>query len=125
MYATQLETYKTVQKSTLSGRDIEAAALTNAALKLKDCQARWGQDEHFQRLDDALKLNQRVWTIFQSELAAEDCLLPKKLREDILSLSLFIDKRIMEILMDPAPEKLTVVITINLNIAAGLRTTPA
>lgn len=51
--------------------------------------------------------------------------LPQKLREDILNLSLFIDKRLFEVLAFPnAPERLTIVIDINFNIAAGLRTKP-
>jgi flagellar biosynthesis activator protein FlaF len=124
MYASQLQTYKTVQKSTMSSREIEAAALTNAAIKLAECQRLWDQKGHFQRLDEALVLNQRIWTIFQSELSKEDNPLPKKLREDILSLSLFIDKRIFEIMSEPAPEKLSIIVNINLNLAAGLRSTP-
>lgn len=124
MYASQLQTYKTVHKSTMSGREIEAAALTNAAIKLAECQRLWDQEGHFQRLDEALVLNQRIWTIFQSELSKEDNPLPKKLREDILSLSLFIDKRIFEIMSEPTPEKLSIIVNINLNLAAGLRNSP-
>jgi flagellar protein FlaF len=39
-------------------------------------------------------------------------------------LSVFIDKRIFEIMAMPSPEKLTAIIEINRNVAAGLRTTP-
>jgi flagellar protein FlaF len=55
----------------------------------------------------------------------EDNPLPKKLKVDILSLSAFIDRRIFEIMAQPAPEKLKIIIDINNNIAAGLRTRPA
>jgi len=72
-------------------------------------------------LDEALRHNQFVWSIFQGELMKEDNPLPKQLRQDILSLSAFIDKRIYEIMSYPAPEKLTVIINLNLNLAAGLR----
>ena len=123
MYATanQLDTYRTVQKTTMSGREIEAAALTKAALRLKECQNNWDAADRNSMLDQALRMNQMVWTIFQSELAKEDNPLPKQLKEDILSLSIFIDKRIINILSDPAPEKLDIIINININIAAGLR----
>jgi flagellar protein FlaF len=47
--------------------------------------------------------------------------LPKKLKEDLLSLSAFIDTRIFDILSFPSPEKLNAIINININIAAGLR----
>jgi flagellar protein FlaF len=126
VYANQLEAYRSVQKTTtMSGREIEASVLTQAALKLQCCQSNWGSVDNEEKLDEALKYNQKIWSIFQGELAKDDNPLPKKLRQDILSLSLFIDKRIFEILSFPSPEKLTVIININLNLAAGLRGSPA
>lgn len=125
MYAMQLNAYRTTQKTTTtSGRDIEAAALTQAALKLRDCQNNWGAGDCEGKLHEALKMNQRIWSIFQAELAKEDNPLPKKIRTDILSLSTFIDKRIFDIMAYPAPEKLSVIININQNLAAGLRSSP-
>ena len=123
MYATQLEAYRTVQKTTMSGREIEASVLISAAMKLKQIQDNWTMKDRNKRLDEALKYNQLIWTIFQSELAKPDNPLPQKIREDILSLSAFIDKRTFNVMSYPSPDKLTVLININLNIAAGLRTT--
>ena len=120
MYVNQLRTYETVSKATLSGRQVEAAVLTKAALKLKNCQENWEAEDRSTKLDHALKFNQRIWTIFQAELVRPDNPLPKELRQDILSLSVFIDKRIFETMAYPAPEKLTAIININLNLAAGL-----
>lgn len=54
----------------------------------------------------------------------EDNPLPGEVRANILNLSVFIDKRIVEIMKKPAPEKLDIIIEINLNIAAGLRGSP-
>ncbi len=125
MYANQLEAYRTVQKTTMSDREIEAAVLTKAANKLKQCQDNWDDPDSREKLDEALKFNQLLWSIFQSELAKPDHPLPKNLREDVLNLSLFIDKRILEIMAYPSPEKLTAIININLNIAAGLRGSPS
>ncbi len=121
MYAAQLEAYRNVQKTTMSGREIEALVLTKAALLLKDCQEKWDGKGHFHRLDDALRFNQQIWSIFQGELIKEDNPLPGKLKEDILRLSLFIDKRIFEVMGNPSPDKLNIIIDINLNLAAGLR----
>jgi flagellar protein FlaF len=72
-------------------------------------------------LDEALKYNQRIWTIFQAELGREDNPLPDHIKLDLLRLSSFIDKRIFEAMGSPAPEKLNILIKINENIAAGLR----
>jgi len=124
MYSAQLEAYRTTQKSTMSGREIEASVLTKAALMLKACQDNWDDGDRQERLEEALRYNQHLWSIFQGELARPDNPLPKKLREDILSLSAFIDRRTFEILAHPLPEKLTALININLNLAAGLRGSP-
>jgi flagellar protein FlaF len=72
-------------------------------------------------LEEALKFNQRIWSIFQSELSHEQNPLHKSLRLDIMRLSAFIDKRIFETMAEPSPEKLNIIIDINNNLAAGLR----
>lgn len=118
----ELETYRNIQKAGISNRELEASVLTQAALKLKECQKNWNAED-CSRLDDALKFNQLVWSIFQAELVSEDNSLPTELRRDILSLSVFIDRRIFEIMAYPDPDKLNVIININLNLAAGLRGT--
>jgi flagellar protein FlaF len=119
-----LRAYESVNKATQSGREIEAAVLTKAAVKLKECQDNWDAPDRDNRLEEALKYNQRIWSIFQSELAREDNELPKKLRLDILRLAAFIDRRIFETMAFPSPEKLKIVIDINNNLAAGLRSSP-
>ncbi len=126
MYAlqSQVETYKNVQKAGMSGRETEAYVLMKGAMMLKICQENWGSADREAKLDEALRFNQLIWSIFQSELVKEDNPLPKKLREDILSLGVFIDKRIFDVMAHPASEKLDVIINISLNIAAGLRAKP-
>ena len=124
MYA-QLQAYKRVENVTLpDGRELEASILTKAAHLLTQCKNNWEDKDIHSRLDEALCFNQRIWTIFQSDLCNPENPLPQKLREDILNLSLFIDKRIMEIRLDPLPEKLNIIVSINLNLAAGLKGIP-
>lgn len=125
MSAAQLEAYKSAQKSVMSGREIEAMALTKAALQLKKCRNEWDPDDREGKRSESLEMNQRIWTILQGELAKEDNPLPKQLRQDLLSLSLFVDKRTFDIMAFPAPEKMDILININLNIAAGLRSNPS
>jgi flagellar protein FlaF len=120
-----LRAYESVSSTTTqSGREIEATVLTKAARKLKKCQEDWDAPDRNNRLEEALKYNQRIWSIFQSELSREDHQLPKKLRLDILRLAAFIDRRIFETMAFPAPDKLNIVIDINNNLAAGLRGSP-
>jgi flagellar biosynthesis activator protein FlaF len=125
MYRNPLEAYQTVDRTTMSGRETESRVLAQAALKLKDCQDNWNAEDRNSRLDEALKYNQRIWSVFQSELAREDNPLPGQLKQDLLRLGAFIDRRIFESMAFPAPEKLTAVININQNISAGLRGSPA
>ena len=124
MYSNAANAYKQVDKATISGRETEARVLTEAALKLKKCQDKWETAEREQNLDEALRYNQKIWSLFQSELEKENNPLPQKLRIDILRLAAFIDKRIFEVMAYPSPEKLTIIININQNIAAGLRGNP-
>lgn len=123
MYAAQqLEAYQTVQRTTeSSSRELEALVLTKAALKLAEIQNNWDCPDRDEKLDEALRHNQLIWSLFQGELMKENNPLPKELKQDILSLSAFIDKRIFEIMANPAPERLGVIIKLNLNLAAGLR----
>ena len=121
MYQAALKAYDSVNRSTMSGRDIEAEVLTKAALKLKACQDSWSGSGQNHNLQFALKYNQRIWTLLQTELEKPENPLPSALKADLLRLSVFIDKRTLEIIAYPAPEKLAVLVNINLNIAAGLR----
>lgn len=107
-------------EATEEARELEAALLVRAALMLKECQDEWGGEGHESRLDDALKFNQRLWTVFQSELVADDNPLPEEVRRNLLNLSWFVDKRTFETLASPEAGKLKVLIDINRHIAEGL-----
>jgi len=117
--------YASIQKEHLSGRELEASVLSRAGHMLKSVQENWDSPDRSNKLTEAVKFNQKVWSFFQAELSDPENPLPKNLREDILNLSLFIDKRLFEILAFPDKEKLTIVVDINFNIAAGLRAQPA
>ena len=121
MQSKAINAYTSVDKASASGRELEASALMKAALFLKECKDNWTDPKHDEQLHDALRYNQRLWTFFQVELSQEDNPLPLELRQNLLTLSLFIDKRTFDVMAYPAPEKLDALININLNIAAGLR----
>jgi flagellar protein FlaF len=121
VYHKPLQAYQSVDQATLPGRATEAAVLNKAAQKLKGCRDRWQGAERDGRLDEALKYNQLLWSIFQGELSRNDNPLPRETRINLLRLSAFIDRRILEVMAYPTPEKLDIIIDINQNIAAGLR----
>src|SRR3546814_399842 len=72
----------------------------------------------------ALRLNWRLWTIIQADVSTAENPLPEEIKQNILSLSVFIDKHTVGALAEPAAQKLNVLIDINRNIAGGLMTTP-
>ncbi len=122
MYQNPVDTYTSMQKEHLSGRELEASVLTRAGLMLKQVQDNWNAPDRDQKLMEAIKFNQKVWSFFQAELSDPENPLPANLRQDILNLSIFIDKRLFEVIASPDKEKLNIVVDINFNIAAGLRT---
>lgn len=125
MYRNPVKTYENINKSTASGREIEAAVLSKAAQKLKECQSSWDSPNRVDRLDQAIRYNQRVWSILQAELDKQDNPLPRQIKINLLRLSTYIDQRCLDIMAYPEPQKLNVIININNNIAAGLRSRPA
>jgi flagellar protein FlaF len=121
MHSSQAEVYSRAQMSALSDREAEAAVLMKAAAMMKHVQSHWSAPEREGSLEKALRYNQRLWTFFQVALLDETNPLPQQIRENVLRLSAFIDRRIFETLAYPTPEKLDILININTNIAAGLK----
>lgn len=118
-----LDAYLSVEKATLSGRELEASVLEKAADML--AQARQGDGgQGATQIENAVRHNLRIWTLFQAELLNPEHEMPTELRQNLLNLTAFIDKRSLELIADPQPEKLDILIAINRNIAAGLRGDP-
>ena len=112
------QAYARTSQTTASPREIEAQALLRAARQLQEVQDNWnGPDRNMHK---ALTFNRRLWSIFMT--AAEDNGNPNTLevRQNIANLGIFVMKQTIEMQMDPDPKKLTSLIDINTNIAAGL-----
>lgn len=95
----------------------EAWALLEAARKLS--QTKDGPIDQF-RL--ALRLNWRLWTIFQSSLLEPDCALPNEVRGNLLGLANFIDRHTAQLLAKPDAAVTDALININIQIGEGLLT---
>lgn len=119
--------YKKAEEKSLAGKDLEVAVLVKGARLLKECQRKWEtytQKQLLMELAEACKYNQRIWAVFQTEALQEDNPMPVQLKRNIILLAGYIDKRLLDVLAYPNPKKLTQVIDININIAAGLRGIP-
>jgi flagellar protein FlaF len=75
-------------------------------------------------LRDALILNQRLWTIFQTSMAEPDCPLPREIRDNVLALSIMMDRQILQRLGDLDGSKLQPILDINRCVAEGLAMKP-
>ena len=102
-------------------RETEGRALLEAARRLAEAQ---NCPDDRDTLRAAARLNWRLWTIFQAEVVAPDCELPQEIRQNMINLCNFVDKRTVDILAQPEPQKVDVLININRQIAAGLLTNP-
>ena len=72
-----------------------------------------------------MRLNWRLWTIIQAELLEPECQVPQEIRQNLLNLSNFIDKRSVELISKPHPDKIGVLVNINRHIGAGLLGKPS
>jgi len=94
--------------------------MKGAAL-LRHVQAHWSAPERDKSLEAALRYNQRLWTFFQVALLDVANPLPRNVKDEVLRLSAFVDRRIFDTLAFPSADKLNILIAINTNIAAGLK----
>lgn len=113
--------YKAVERKTVSGRGLEIRVLEKAAFGLSRCRQNWSADRVGKELDDALQYNKKVWDIFLSDWQSDACTLPAQIRQNLLSLGLFVRKTTLDILSDPKAEKLDSLIQINEHLVEGLR----
>jgi len=104
----------------------EIWALLEAARRMAVAITDEEEDEKKRRdkRKEAIRLNWRLWTIFQADLTLEREDIPREVQINMLTLCKFVDKHSVGALIDPKPEALTVLIDINKNIAAGLAQIP-
>ena len=120
MYTSPRSAYDAGSKTAGTNRELEAAALFKAARRLEECRDAFEAQGAVERMVEALRYNQRLWTLFQVELANAKHPMPAGLRADLLRLSAFVDRRTLELLAAPGPGGMQALIDIDRNVAAGL-----
>ena len=113
--------YQQQQKRNLTPREVEAMAFTKAALLLEDAKKVTGNITEYSK---ALRYNHLLWTIIQADLTDPENQLPPEIKANVMSLSIFVDKQTTKALRSSSATDLDVLININRNLAAGLRSTP-
>lgn len=113
-YATAAQVANTPQEG--NPRATEAWALTEAGRRL----AAASREDH-RIMREALRLNWRLWTIFQADLTVSLEADPtNELVINMLTLCQFVDHHTVDALAEPTAEKLEVLVGLNRQIAAGL-----
>lgn len=101
-------------------RRTEAWALTEAARRIAEAQRSQNKEAYLV----ALRINWKLWTIFQADISGMESPLPLEMRGNMLSLCNFVDKHTVDILADPEFAKGDALININRQLASGLFANP-
>ena len=112
------------QSHTPDQRELEARVLLKSAKNLQALKDDW-ENVTPELLDDTLRYNRQIWLMFvDTAMEDDDPNRPQELRNNIANLGMFIFNHSVNLLADPAKEKLDILIEINREIAAGLMTKP-
>ena len=113
--------YQSSQKLARTPRETEGRALMEAARRLEDVKSTDADREVYRA---ALRLNWRLWTIFQADISEESNPLPLEIKRNMLQLSRFVDRQTIAAMPRVKPDELQVLIDINRTIATGLLENP-
>jgi flagellar protein FlaF len=90
-----------------------------AAARLKSVHDNW--DKSRGDLPKALLYNRRLWTVFLTSATNKENPLPTDVRQNVANLGVYVMYESMACISDPQPGRLTALININRELAAGLR----
>jgi flagellar protein FlaF len=111
--------YSKVAQTTQSPRELEASILMKAATRLQSIRDDWAG--RAKELDEALTYNRKLWTILVSSVTRPENPLPAPIKQNVANLGLFIFNHTLSVMSEPKPERLGILVSINREIAAGLR----
>ncbi|SHM16117.1 flagellar biosynthesis regulator FlaF [Roseibium suaedae] len=120
MYKQAAQAYQKTSQVAVSPRELEATLLMKAAARLQLIKDEW-DDMSFAEKDEALTYNRKLWTVLVTSATSDENPLPQDVKNNLATLGVFVFKQTMAVMMDPQPEKLGTLISINRNIAEGLR----
>jgi flagellar protein FlaF len=115
--------YQQMAQRTGNPRDLEANLLSRAAANLQRIRENW--DGHKGELNGALRFNRKLWNVFLTSAVRDDNRLPVTLRQNVANLGLFVLSHTLRMEANPQANKLDVLININRELAAGLRSVRA
>ena len=78
-------------------------------------------DQNRSDLDGALLYNRKLWTVFLGSAMNDDNPLPVEIRQNVANLGMYIMSQTIAVTSDPKAEIVNSLISINRELAAGLR----
>ncbi|PTW61788.1 flagellar protein FlaF [Breoghania corrubedonensis] len=120
MYNQATAAYQKMSQTGVNPRDLEATLLMKAAGKLQNVVDHWDEVSRSE-LSEQLTYNRRLWTFLLAAVSEADNPLPEAIKLNITNLGVFIMNRTLEVMYKPDPQRLLSLISINRNIAEGLR----
>lgn len=112
---------QTQMNSAPGGRQIEVSIMEMATSKLRGQLSEDGDLAWSRELDEALKFNQKMWDIFSADWMSEESKLPQELRQNLLSIGIFVKKKTFTTMASPDRASLELLIQLNENILEGLK----
>jgi flagellar protein FlaF len=113
------QAYRAVAKEIASPRELEASLLLKAAARLQAVIDSW--DQNRSDLDGALLYNRKLWTVFLGSAMNDDNPLPVEIRQNVANLGMYIMSQTIAVTSNPKVEIVNSLVTINRELAAGLR----
>ena len=100
-------------------RELEASILMKSASRLQGIRDDWANRSS--ELDEALTYNRKLWTVLVSSVTRPENPLPTPIKQNVVNLGLFIFNHTLSLMASPAPERIGILVSINRELAAGLR----
>lgn len=112
---------QTQMDSAPTGRQVELSILELSTSKLRAHVKEEGEIAWSRDLDEALKFNQKMWDVFAADWMRTECELEQSLRENLLSIAVFVKKKTFRTMAAPQKSDIQLLVQINQNIVDGLR----
>ena len=119
MYQQGAQAYRQTAKTVETPRERESALLMKAAAGMQRVRDEWPSS--FDQLQPAVNFNRKLWTILMTSVTRPDSELPQDVRQNVANLGIFILNETREVLLEPNPRKLETLVSLNRQLAAGLR----
>lgn len=113
------QAYAQMARKTANPRERDAQLLLNAAARFAAAQTADPFDRSAAR--DAATFNRKLWTVFFSSAGRADNPLDDATKLNLRKIAMFVMRRCAMVEAEPKADQLTALISINRNIAEGLR----